>query len=102
MTKEEFNKKYPDGLNTELVTISKALHMIMTTKEIDRCINQAEGAEKKWLKDFKKNYKKLATDWDVPIWSVLMNIQSSLLFCDILGVMVSMEKSVYHGELEEQ
>jgi len=102
VTKAEFNEKYPDGLNTELVTISKALHMIMTTKEIDRCINQAEGGEKKWLKDFKRTYRKLATDWDVPIWPTLMNIRSSILFCDILGVMVQMEKSIYHGELEAE
>lgn len=100
MTKEQFNEKYPDGLNLEAVRFSKALDLIMRGEEIDEIIKHAKGRERKWLLDYKKAYNGLTKEWDVPIWMMLADIESTILFRAIIVHMITSENTVYKGENE--
>lgn len=100
MTKAEFQRKYPQGLNNIIYQFYKALHTIMTTSEIDHVIAYAPRKEKKWLKDFKKAYSHVR-DWgDLSIWVLLPMIASPALLSNVISVMVSENKEIYHGENE--
>ena len=100
MTKKQFNEKYPEGLNLEVVRFSKALDSIMRGEEIDEIIKHAKGKERKWLLDYKKAYLKFAQEWDMPIWMMLADIESTILFRDIIVHMVASEDTIYRGENE--
>lgn len=100
MTKKEFNEKYPEGLNLEVVRFSKALDKIMRSEEIDEIIKHAKGKEHKWLLDYKKAYNGLTREWDVPIWMMLADIESTILFRAIIVRMIGSEDTVYQGENE--
>lgn len=101
MTKKEFQKKYPDGLNIQIVAFKKAIHMIMTTREIDKLIAQTKGSERRWLKAFKKAYSEVVTDWDFPFEPYLNGIKSPTLLRDAIAIMCELFKeSVYKGENE--
>ena len=100
MTKKKFNEKYPEGLNLEVARFSKALDTIMRGEEIDNIIAHAKGRERKWLLDYKKAYLKFSEDWDMPIWMMLADIESTILFRDIIVYMVASEDTIYRGENE--
>lgn len=101
MTKLEFRMKHPDGMNTAIVAFKKSIHMIMTTEEINKLIKITKGAEKRWLKAFKKAYDEAITDWDFPYVPFLMGIKSPTLLSTAIALMVEMFKeSVYNGENE--
>lgn len=100
MTKKEFNEKYPDGLNLEVVRFNKALDAIMRGDEIDNIIFHTSGKEHKWLLDYKKAYLAFAKGWDMPVWMMLADIESPTLFRDIIAIMINSEENVYRGENE--
>ncbi len=99
MTKKQFEKKYPKGLNNTIVNFEKSLYKIMISDEIDKIINCTKGKEKRWLKQFRIEYRDLIKDWsDLPIWESLMVIKSPRLLSDIISYMVTSDDSVYQGE----
>lgn len=100
MTKKEFNEKYPEGLNLEIVRYSKVLDTIMRGDEIDEIISHAKGKERKWLVDYKKAYNAFTKEWDTPIWMTLADIESPILFRDIIVQMIASEDTIYRGENE--
>lgn len=102
MTKKEFKEKHKDGLNVGMVNFLKTLHIIMTGTEIDNLIGYTSGREKRWLKKYKKYYREFIKDWDSPFWTTIMDIKSTELLRDIIGIMILGNKAVYNGEHEQE
>ncbi len=68
----------------------EALDEIMSSHEIENVINWADDEdEKKELEYFRKQYKRMKEEFDtIPIWEVLSTIESTMLFKDIITMMV--------------
>lgn len=102
MTREEFKRRYLQGLNMSIVMFEKALYTIMTTEEIDNLIKHSTRRERKFLKKFKKAYVENCKEWDcISIWHFLNINKSKLLLDDIICVMSMNDKRIYKGEDEE-
>ncbi len=102
MTRDEFRKKYPNGLNVIITSFEKSLYYIMTTDEIDKVIKYCGSwRERRWLKKFKENYREIVTDWNgLPFWAFLPNCESPALLRNIISIMVSANKNCYYGNEE--
>lgn len=99
MKKEEFDKKYPHGLNAMIYEFQKSLYEIMTTEEIDKIIKQAKGKERRLLKEFRKEYMDQCDDClSFSIWELLHAMNSTELLKDVICNMVTNCEEVFHGK----
>lgn len=88
MKREEFRKKYPEGMNELVYVFKKCLGSVINGGEIDKLINYAESAsERKALIKIRDNMK--GSDFvELPILPLLNEMKSADLFRDVFCLMV--------------